>query len=149
MIVYGPIRIRYYIGCMYSLICIYGLMNTPYHIFHIYMISHVLTISYVLTYSRYSNLPYDVTQYISNAVYLSLYVLLWNCTTYTASSLWNWSKDPGVTRTWTPLIIYLRRHFICTCLIRVIAIIPNIFESPQKSRSSIWGDFWCANISYL
>ena len=81
MRIYGLMRIRYHIGCMYGLIRIYGLTRIRYHIFRLYIISHVLAISHVLTdfrshtYLRTSDLPCDVTQYGSNAVYLSLYSL--------------------------------------------------------------------------
>ena len=106
MRIYSLMCIRYHIGCIYELIRIYGLTCIRYHIFHIYMISHVLTISYVLDCSssdlpifRSSDIPCYVTPYGSNAVYLSLYVLLWPCTTYTDFSLWNLSKFPGVNPT--------------------------------------------------
>ena len=107
MCTYGLMCIRYHISCVYDLMCIYILMHIPYHIFRIYMISHILTISHVLTdflYSdlpifRSSNLPYDVTPYVSNAVYLSLHGLLWTCTISTAFIIWNLSTIPDVTPT--------------------------------------------------
>ena len=46
-----------------------------------------------------SNLPYDVAPYVSNAIYLSLYGLLWPCTTYMTFCLWNLSTITGVTPT--------------------------------------------------
>ena len=56
--------------------CIYVLMRIHCHIFLIYD----LTRPYGLLNS--SDIPYDMTPYGSNAVYLTLYVLLWPCTTY-------------------------------------------------------------------
>ena len=83
-----------------------------------YMLSHILyinnlTCTYNLTHTyeltifrssnipifQYSNLPYDVAPYGSNAVYLSLYGIIWPCTTYTAFRLWNFSIFPCVTPT--------------------------------------------------
>ena len=54
-----------------------------------YMIPHLsyirgLTRTYNLRVFLSSDLPYEVTPYGSNAVYLSLYGLIWPCMTYTA-----------------------------------------------------------------
>ena len=91
--------IQYHIGCIYNLMCIYGLTRIRYHIFCVYIISHVLMISHVLTEFRSSNLLHDVTPCGSNSIYLSLYSLIWPCTTYKAFSIWNLSTVPGVTPT--------------------------------------------------
>ena len=48
---------------------------------------------------QYSDLLYHVNPYRSNAVYISLYGLIWNCTTYTTFNILNLSKVPGVTPT--------------------------------------------------
>ena len=49
----------------------------------VYMISHIRTDFLTLTYGLLnpSDLPYDVTPYRSNNVYLTLYGILWPCTT--------------------------------------------------------------------
>ena len=88
MHIYGLTYIGYYIGYMYSLIYMYVLIHICYHIFFIYVVSNVLPIftrTSDLPIFQSSDIPYYVTPYGSNAVYLSLYGLLWTCTTYTAS----------------------------------------------------------------
>ena len=82
---------------------------------------------------RSSDLLYDGIPYVSNAIYISLYGLIRPCTTYMAFSLWNLFTVPDVTPTRTSLIIYLRHPHICTCLIRVIAIIPINFWFPPTN----------------
>ena len=63
--------------------CICDLMRIQYHIFTMYMISRVCTDFLTLPQGliKYSDIPYDVTPYGSNAVYLNLYILLWPCMT--------------------------------------------------------------------
>ena len=106
MYIYGLMCICYHIGCIYSLMRLYGLMCIRYHIFCIYIISHVLYLqshSYLWTSDlpifQYSDFPYDLVPYLSNAVYLSLYGLLWLCTTYMTFCIWNLSTVPSVTPT--------------------------------------------------
>ena len=68
--------IRYHIGCMYGLIHIYSLICICYHSCLIYVVSHKLTIlkhTDDLMVFLYSDLLYDVSPYVSNAVYISLY----------------------------------------------------------------------------
>ena len=108
-------HIRYHIGCIYSLMRIYGLTCIRYHIFHIYMIPHILTISHVLTIFLSSYLPYDMAPCRYNDVYISLYGLLWPCTNYPAFRHWNLCTIPGVTPTvsnyhnncWKTKLIYI------------------------------------------
>ena len=110
--------------------CIWKYANTLPHLSYICDLTHTynITRTYRLPILRYSDIPYEATPYGSNDVYISLYGLLWPCTTYTAFSTCNLSTVTGVTPTLTPFIIYLWRHHICTWLIHVISIIPIHFK---------------------
>ena len=71
------------------------------HILYIHDLTRTynLTHTYGLSILRSSDLIYDVDPYGSNSVYLSLYIILWPCTTYMAFHFWNLSTFLGVTPT--------------------------------------------------
>ena len=127
MCMYSLIHIRYHIDCMYGIMCIYGLIHRCYHIFRIYVVSYVnkiFTHTYdhrILRSSLWRN-PIRIQCHISFLIWPSM--ALYHSYVLTVTS---------VNPTQTPSILYLWCHHIRTCLIQVVAIIPNNFNFPQHN----------------
>ena len=96
-----------------------------------YMISYVrtdfLTLPYELLNS--SDLPYDMTRYGSNAIYLTLYGLLWPYTTYTTFYL-----IPFYNITLLAIVHMFVLYLFCGCLIpntRMWSLYAPWFQGPN------------------
>ena len=117
--------------------CMYVHMRIRYPIFRIFVISHIHTISHILTDFQSSVNPILWSSVWCDPIRTQCRISLLIRTSLSLYNLYGFAV-PGVTPTLTPLILYLWRHHIRTCLMRLIAIITiNFLFTPTHSCGAI------------